>query len=238
MRTRARTDKGHKAIVQALRNCERCGATFHPIRKKRFCSPQCFAATRKGVPARVQRPRPTTTCAKCGGQRDFYAKVCRVCLGHGSTAKACLACGKEFSVRNSHAPNRTHCSAACMAVTYRTEMVGAKNPNSNARHGGRTSRAGGRFRIRKDDNHDVVVEAFQKAGCAVWDTHAVGRGFPDIVVRCNGIRLVEIKNRNNDYGKKGLSESQKQFFAEWEGCAWLCHGPEEAIELVRQWRTA
>lgn len=41
----------------------------------------------------------------------------------------CPQCGKTFHVKPSHAPIRTHCSEACMAIAYRTRLRGEGNPN-------------------------------------------------------------------------------------------------------------
>ena len=43
--------------------------------------------------------------------------------------KNCAQCGAEFYVRPSHAPKRFHCSMACMAETYKTQLKGKNNPH-------------------------------------------------------------------------------------------------------------
>ncbi len=51
-------------------------------------------------------------------------------------------------------------------------------------------------RVHRDANHKIILTALRKAGHRVFDTAALGDGFPDlVVVRPDGtVRLVEIKS--------------------------------------------
>ena len=94
------------------------------------------------------------------------------------------------------------------------------------------------LRARKDDNHDVIVKAFQQLGCSVEETVCTGLpGFPDLLVGCIGINhLVEIKNPETPYGRKGLNENQHAFNARWRGERMGSVSTyQDVIELVLQW---
>lgn len=95
------------------------------------------------------------------------------------------------------------------------------------------------MRARKDDNHDVIVAAFQQLGCSVEETVCTGLpGFPDLLVGCIGVNhLVEIKNPETQYGRKGLNDNQHDFNARWRGeRMWSVATSQHVIDLVRHWR--
>jgi hypothetical protein len=59
---------------------------------------------------------------------------------------------------------------------------------------------------RTDGNHKTIAEAFQKLGCGVHLTNADW----DLSVTFGGIvMLIEVKNPETAYGKKGKNEKQK-----------------------------
>ena len=64
-----------------------------------------------------------------------------------------------------------------------------------------------------DSNHADIVQAYEDCYCSVQDTHALGFGFPDLVVGIAGqTELVEIKT---DHGR--LEKSQIRFQRDWRG---------------------
>lgn len=94
------------------------------------------------------------------------------------------------------------------------------------------------FRVKKDANHEQIVRVFRQMHCSVVETLRTGvRGCPDLVVGFGGHSfLVEIKNPETSYGRRGLNPNQKDFIAEWHGsrieqvsCV------DDAVKLVRQW---
>jgi len=96
-----------------------------------------------------------------------------------------------------------------------------------------------RYRGSRDRNHDAVRSTFEGAGCSVADMALAGvPGFPDMLVGVLGeSHLVEVKNRDTAYGRSGLNRDQSAFARDWRGSpVWLCHGPDEALVLVAQWR--
>jgi len=69
-----------------------------------------------------------------------------------------------------------------------------------------------KYKYRKDNNHDALVQAFKDEGARVIDLAFVGNGCPDIIVIVNGDAFFcDIKNPNTAYGKKGLNDQQLLF---------------------------
>lgn len=73
---------------------------------------------------------------------------------------------------------------------------------------------------RADANHAEIVKAYESLHCGVVDTHAMGGGFPDVLVHFGGYCApVEIKTKR---GK--LNSAQERFLRDWRG---------PKIEIVR-----
>jgi 5-methylcytosine-specific restriction endonuclease McrA len=85
--------------------CPTCGKEFHPSQTEtRYCSPQCFAATRKGV---ALKPRVPHICKQCGKEFGQDVKPSRIESEFCSTKcwqesrkeiRTCPVCDKTFSV--------------------------------------------------------------------------------------------------------------------------------------------
>lgn len=88
-----------------------------------------------------------------------------------------------------------------------------------------------------DSNHGDVTRWYEELYCRVQDTHKVGGGFPDIVVKIPTKRgpvaaLVEIKTLDGT-----LSKSQIRFIGEWGSCVTIVSTREDVfahVERVRQ----
>ncbi|PXV54214.1 hypothetical protein SAMN04487785_1146 [Dyella jiangningensis] len=98
---------------------------------------------------------------------------------------------------------------------------------------------------KKDANHDAIVARFQALGCSVIEMHATGiPGMPDLAIglSCpNGriTQLVEVKNPETAYGRRGLNANQTAFARDWRGGKiWTVTGVDEATALVQNWRSA
>lgn len=94
-------------------------------------------------------------------------------------------------------------------------------------------------RGKKDANHKEVVDTFLALGCSVAELVDTGvPGWPDTVVGCAGVnRLVEVKNQETAYGRRGLNNNQTAFAASWRGDrVWVATSSDEAIALVQNWR--
>lgn len=98
-----------------------------------------------------------------------------------------------------------------------------------------------RLRGRKDATQDGIVKRLRELGCTVILTHDTGiAGWPDLVVGCAGVtHLVECKNLDTSYGRKGLNAYQSAFARDWRGeRLWIVHSPDEATAVVMNWRKA
>ena len=81
---------------------------------------------------------------------------------------------------------------------------------------------------RSDANQKLIVEALRSVGAHVFDTHELGRGFPDLVVSCpnsGNTYLVEVKVPG-----EGLNEREFLFHESWPGWIVIVHSVEEAID--------
>jgi hypothetical protein len=88
----------------------------------------------------------------------------------------------------------------------------------------------------RDANHRDVTGWYESLYCVVQDTHAVGGGFPDIVVKISTKRgpvvaLVEVKTVDGT-----LSKSQLRFIGEWGSCVTVVQTRDDVhahVERVR-----
>lgn len=92
---------------------------------------------------------------------------------------------------------------------------------------------------KRDANHAVIARHFEALGCSVVELpHAGVAGFPDLVVGCIGVnRLVEVKNPETAYGRRGLNANQQAFNRDWRGEPMFAVCSEDAVTaLVQNWR--
>ena len=69
-----------------------------------------------------------------------------------------------------------------------------------------------------DANHSEIVKSIRAAGISVYDTSAVGRGFPDLVCGYAGRTFaVEIKDGAKFPSQRRLTGPQEAFRASWKG---------------------
>jgi endogenous inhibitor of DNA gyrase (YacG/DUF329 family) len=198
--TFARVDANQPEIVAALRKigaipiCLTCGTPCGPDRKgrpRKYCSRVCVGkAVGNNASARIKEGslRPHT-CANCGKNwRDYYEvrKFCsRKCFG-------------EYRKENYVSP---------LIGTFRTDETKLKLSLATKNHMAK-------YGSRRDKNHPEIVAAFKKLGCDVIDMAELGNGCPDIAVYCrNTWHVIEIKNPETKYGKRGLSNRQKTWAA-------------------------
>lgn len=88
----------------------------------------------------------------------------------------------------------------------------------------------------RDANHSDVTKWYEELYCKVQDTHAVGGGFPDIVVKISTKRgplvaLVEVKAVDGT-----LRPSQERFIAEWGSCVTVVQTREDVFAHVERVR--
>lgn len=155
----------------------------------------------------------------------------------------CAECQTEKRA-TAHQKRQKYCSKECMAKAYTIRLKGINNPHySNANY--RVCKVCGkkyqsyqkttkfcsmkcrdveglspsmRMNAKKDANHNKIVSILKKGGAIVKDLSRASNGIPDLAVwHMKQWHLVEIKNPETSYGKKGLSKSQQKFADEWNG---------------------
>jgi hypothetical protein len=128
----------------------------------------------------------------------------------------CSQCKKTFEAYGSL--NRKYCSYACHLAS-----------GGALRAGLAASRSISRYRAKKDFNHDKIVDRFIENGVFVIDLSKLGSGMPDLLVFCaGGTRLVEVKNPETSYGRRGANKLQKAWAADWRG------GPVHIVRTVEE----
>jgi endogenous inhibitor of DNA gyrase (YacG/DUF329 family) len=117
----------------------------------------------------------------------------------------CLHCKKDFEHYKSQ--NRIFCSYKCFLDSGGAWRAGMAASEATMKYG-----------LKKDANHNEIVEALKIVGASVIDMSSVGNGFPDLIV---GFRsqtlLMEIKNPKTGYGKRGLNKNQQKWKEYWLG---------------------
>ena len=117
------------------------------------------------------------------------------------------------------------------------------------------------FKKRVDRNQPEIVDALRKAGASVGHTHAVGKGFPDIVVGVQGLTLVgdfsikrvkqllhavhgltvidganflmELKDGTQTACKQKLTADEVEFHNNWTGQLAIVNSAEAAVDLIK-----
>jgi len=114
----------------------------------------------------------------------------------------------------------------CSTTMFHIELQGAKDMPR------------GTQRCRVDENQSAIVSVFRKAGCSVFPTHSVGKGFPDLVLGFNGWNvLVEVKDGSKSPSKQKLTADELAFFHTWKGTVHIVTCDSEAIALVNKYRS-
>ena len=117
------------------------------------------------------------------------------------------------------------------------------------------------YRKRVDRNQPEIVEALREAGASVAHTHAIGQGFPDIVVGVQGLTLVgnfsvkrvkqllhavhglrviegatlllELKDGEQSASKQKLTKDEVEFHDNWKGQLAIVNSAEDAVRLIK-----
>ncbi len=183
----------------------------------------------RGVPVRKE-------CVLCGGNyviakkldrrgRRFCSKSCAAkYLGSKKVGNIvdCKICSTSF--RAVPAKKAKYCSKKCLGVALSAERKGGEIV--------------GRWAGKKDANHSELVSVFRSLGASVIDLSNIGNGCPDIAIWCHGTwEMVEIKNRNTAYGRKGLNKMQKTFADATGARVHVVATQDECIELVKRIRS-
>lgn len=91
-----------------------------------------------------------------------------------------------------------------------------------------------RYARKTDDNQRAIVEALRKLGVWVWPTHALGGGFPDLLVwtRAKGFMLLEVKDGAKTESKRRLTPAEGSFLARCPGPVHVVSSLDEAIAVI------
>lgn len=90
-----------------------------------------------------------------------------------------------------------------------------------------------RYAAKADANQSSIVAALRAIGARVVATHAVGQGFPDLVVTYAGrTLLIEVKDPTQPKHRHELTPAQKEFHAAWTGEVHIVFTIEQALEAV------
>jgi hypothetical protein len=83
---------------------------------------------------------------------------------------------------------------------------------------------------RVDANQDAIVSALRAAGASVC---LIGWPVDAIVGLRNTTLLMEFKNPDSRYGKKGANHNQRDFMLDWKGGpVSVVDGPEAALRAL------
>lgn len=82
---------------------------------------------------------------------------------------------------------------------------------------------------KKDANHREMLAELDRLDICYIDMSVIGGGCPDVLIAVDGKwQLVEIKNPNTGYGRRGLNKNQKRWAEDWKG------GPVYVIDSVEK----
>lgn len=86
---------------------------------------------------------------------------------------------------------------------------------------------------RQDGNHKEIHKLFVELGCQVTDTHAVGKGFPDMVVTGWGqVALVEVKDGSLTPSRRKLTPDEAAWHERCQALVHIVEWPKDAIDVA------
>jgi hypothetical protein len=143
----------------------------------------------------------------------------------------CQQCNEPF---HSYQKNRKFCSVRCRDDLVKRERP-ALAPDRRAVYVARTREHVVKYGVRKDANHRAIVDALRRLGVPFIDMSKLGNGVPDGAVLVKGVTyLVEFKNPQSQYGKKGLSPAQRKWADEWQGGdVYIVQSLDDVLALAR-----
>jgi hypothetical protein len=225
------------------RVCPTCGESFKVkpshYDKKTYCSKACMAQDYKIRLSGKNNPHYQSAgqhiCQVCGKGFQSYNKGRKYCsdvcsgkspnnIAHlhkiSSTPKpslrkvekqrnlTCKYCEQRFVAPT----KRTYCSNECKAL-------------------GKV----GHMRGRTDKNQAAIIQVLRDVGASIIVTSDVGiPGFPDLVVGFRQtVHLLEVKNPENSYGRRGFNKNQKAWNEQWAGARpIIVYTPDDALRAI------
>lgn len=215
-----------------IKQCNYCSDDFYVrpshAEKRSHCSTDCHNEAR-----RVNLIKLCPVClVPIKGKPSFVLKrayCSRKCMAQDYKEKkkktahksVCSYCGNEFT--HSPSKDRKYCSYQCHLDSGGAIRAGQEAVKTMKKYG-----------LKKDANHNDIVKAFKKLGADVIDLSNLGCGVPDILVWCKGAwHLIDIKNPETAYGKRGLNPLQKTWAADWKGGAvYLVYNNDDVVNMV------
>jgi hypothetical protein len=85
---------------------------------------------------------------------------------------------------------------------------------------------------RSDSNQQAIMDALRAVGCGVYDTHAIGHGFPDLVVATPEGRVIMIEVKSSVSAK--YTPDEVNFQRDCPAIVYRIITPEQAVEVVRR----
>ena len=90
-----------------------------------------------------------------------------------------------------------------------------------------------RRRAASDGNQPQIIAALRSAGATVVACHAVGAGFPDLVVGFRGRNyMLEVKDPAQPKHRHEFTPAQVEFHDGWKGQAAKVFTPEQALAVI------
>lgn len=89
--------------------------------------------------------------------------------------------------------------------------------------------------IKKTDrNHAEILNKLRKiTQLSVFSTHAIGKGFPDIVVGYKKRNyLIEIKDGEKPQSQRKLTKDEVKFFENWHGQVDVANNFDEVLKIL------
>lgn len=88
---------------------------------------------------------------------------------------------------------------------------------------------------RTDRNHAEIINSLRKIpGISVFSTHAIGKGFPDIVVGYKQKNyLFEIKDELKSPSQKKLTLSEIEFQLKWKGQYDIVENLSQILTIIK-----
>lgn len=200
-----RVDTNQAEIIAALRDA---GYTVEPLHAVGEGVRQCAGCGVPFTPGKRSKKGwfCSGSCACRANQKRATA------LRNPRRLVVCEWCGIEF--RTYH-PIQRFCSRKCSG----------KGKAKPMRH------RGGKV----DANQNEVVQALRDVGASVIVTSDIGiSGFPDLVVGFRGSNyLLEVKNPNGGYGRRGFNRNQVSWNNAWRGSPTvIVHTSDEALKAI------
>jgi hypothetical protein len=193
---------------EIVKLCAGCKRSISPTRM--YCSRLCAGrAVGKNGSARYREISYPHSCANCGLVWADYYKSRKFC------SKRCFG---EYRTKS------------CWVSPLRGQKTSLEK---RAKLSAATKDFMSKYGSRRDKNHPAIVDAFRRLGCDVIDMAELGNGCPDAAIYCRGAwHVIEIKNPESRYGKRGLSRMQRKWAASANAPVYVIRTIDQVVRFV------